>query len=248
MWNVLYYDSLDSTNTFAWELLQQGSLRHGDVIQAGHQTGGRGRFNNRSWADEPNCSLLMSVVLTEIKPNLLPLLSFVAGLAALRAMRRDQSSSNGDRIKLKWPNDVLIDRKKVAGILIENCWNGTELKGCVVGVGINVNQKTFEGELSERATSIRQEFMKELSISDLRDHILAELKSLLQLDRNALTTQIRRELEWMSGIKGLTVQLLEGLEYRNAQYKGVSDDGALLVQHEDRTHTIYAATLAMPRS
>jgi BirA family biotin operon repressor/biotin-[acetyl-CoA-carboxylase] ligase len=248
MWNVLYYDSLDSTNTFAWEQLQQGSLRHADVIQAGHQTGGRGRFNNRSWADEPDRSLLMSIVLTDIKPNLLPLLSFVAGLAALRAMRRDQSSSNGDRIKLKWPNDVLIDRKKVAGILIENCWNGTELKGCVVGIGINVSQEGFEGELAQTATSIKQAFMKEQSLSELRDHILAELKSLLQLEREALIKQIRRELEWMSGIKGLTVHLLEGLEYRNAQYKGVSEDGALLVQHEDRTHTIYAATLAMPRS
>ena len=247
MWNVLFYDSLDSTNTFAWEQLSQGSLRHGDVIQAGHQTGGRGRFNNRNWADEPGASLLMSVILTEINTTLLPLLSFVAGLAVVRALRRGQTAINSDRVRLKWPNDILIERKKVAGILIENCWSGSELKGCVVGVGVNVNQEGFEGELASTATSIKQAFKKSQPVDGLRDHILAELRALLHLDRNDLLKQIRRELEWMSSIKGLSVHLLEGLDYHDAQYKGISDDGALLVQHEDRTQTVYAATLAFPR-
>lgn len=247
MWNVLYYDSLDSTNTFAWEQLSQNALRHGDVIQAGHQTGGRGRFNNRSWADEAGASLLMSVVLTEIKPNLLPLLSFVAGLAAVRALRRGQTAVNSDRVKLKWPNDILIDRKKIAGILIENCWIGSDLKGCVVGIGVNVNQGAFDGELSRIATSVKQAFNKVTSVNELRDSVLAEFRSLLNLDRNDLLRQIRRELEWMSSITGLSVHLLEGLDYYDAQYKGVTDDGALLVEHDDRTQTIYAATLGFPR-
>lgn len=247
MWNVLYYDSLDSTNTFAWEQLSQGALRHGDVVQAAHQTGGRGRFNNRTWSDEPGASLLMSVVLTEINTSVLPLLSFVTGLAAIRALRKGQSAMNGDKIRLKWPNDVLIERKKVAGILIENCWSGAELKGCVIGIGINVNQASFDGDLGQTATSMKIAFKKEQPVNDLRDMILAELRSLLHLDRDTLLKQIRRELEWMSTIKGLSVHLLEGLDYNDAQYKGITDDGALLVQHDDRTQTVYAATLGFPR-
>lgn len=247
IWNVLSYDSLESTNTFAWEQLSHGGLKHGDVIQAAHQTGGRGRFNNRTWADEPGHSLLMSVVLTEINRALLPLLSFVAGLATLRAMRRTQSAADGDRIKLKWPNDLLIDRRKVAGILVENCWSGSELKGSVVGIGVNVNQSSFPEPLSETATSIRNSFRKDLAVNELRDSILNELRSLLQLDREDMMQQIRRELEWMTTIKGLSVHLLEGIDYRDVQYKGVTEDGALLVHHDDRTETIYAATLGIPR-
>jgi BirA family transcriptional regulator, biotin operon repressor / biotin---[acetyl-CoA-carboxylase] ligase len=247
MWNVLFYDSLDSTNTFAWEQLSQGALRNGDVIQAAHQTGGRGRFNNRTWADEPGASLLMSIVLTEINMSVLPLLSFVTGLAAVRALRRGQSAVNGDRIRLKWPNDVLIERKKVAGILIENCWSGSELKGCVIGIGINVNQSAFDGPLQEIATSVKISFKKELAVNDLRDQILAELRSLLTLDRDTLLKQIRRELEWMSTIKGLSVHLLEGVDYKDAQYKGITEDGALLLQHDDRVETVYAATIGLPR-
>ncbi len=247
MWNVLFYDSLDSTNTFAWEQLSQGSLRHGDVIQAAHQTGGRGRFNNRNWADEPGASLLMSIVLTEVNASILPLLSFVTGLAGVRALRRGQSAVHGDRIRLKWPNDILIERKKVAGILIENCWNGAELRGCVVGIGINVNQSSFEEALAKTATSVKLAFMKEMVVNDLRDSILAELRSLLHLDRNDLLKQIRRELEWMSTIKGLSVHLLEGLDYNNAQFKGITDDGALLIQHADQTTMVYAATLSFSR-
>jgi BirA family transcriptional regulator, biotin operon repressor / biotin---[acetyl-CoA-carboxylase] ligase len=247
MWNVLYYDSLDSTNTFAWEQLSVGSLQHGDVIQAAHQTGGRGRFNNRNWADEPGASLLMSIVLIDLNMSLLPVLSFVTGLAVVRALRRGQSAVNSDRVRLKWPNDVLIERKKVAGILIENCWSGAELKGCVVGIGINVNQVSFEAELAKTATSIKIAFKKDCVVNELRDLILAELRSVLQLDRELLLKQIRRELEWMSTIKGLSVHLLEGLDYNDAQYKGITDDGALLVQHEERTQTVYAATLGFPR-
>jgi BirA family biotin operon repressor/biotin-[acetyl-CoA-carboxylase] ligase len=246
MWNVLYYDSLDSTNTFAWEQLSQGALRHGDVIQAAHQTGGRGRFNNRTWADQPGASLLMSIVLTEINMSTLPILSFVTGLAAIRALRKGQTAMHGDKIKLKWPNDILIDRKKIAGILIENCWSGSDLKGCVVGIGINVNQSSFQGDLDRTATSLKIAFNKEHAVNDLRDTILAELRSLLPLDRDVLLKQIRRELEWMSSIKGLSVHLLEGIDYFDAQYKGISEDGALLVQHDDRTETVYAATLGLP--
>ena len=246
-WNVLYYDSLDSTNTFAWDQLSIGGLKHGDVIQAAHQTGGRGRFNNRTWADDPGRSLLMSIVLTEINRNLLPLLSFVAGLAVLRAMRRTQTAADGDRIKLKWPNDLLIDRRKVAGILVENCWIGSELKGAVIGIGVNVNQTEFPEPLNELATSVKASFRKEIAVNELRDDILAELRGLLQLDRDAMMKQIRRELEWMTTIKGLSVHLLEGIDYRDVQYKGVTEDGALLVHHDDRTETIYAATLGIPR-
>lgn len=245
-WNVIQYESLDSTNTFAWEQLSQGLLRHGDVVQAFHQTSGRGRFNNRNWTDEAGKSLLMSVVLTEIDSTVLPLLSFISGVAVLRAIRRATLAKNADRVKLKWPNDVLIDRLKVSGILVENCWSGSELKGSVVGIGVNINQEELPGELMARATSLKQSFGKAMIIDILRDYILGEMKTLLALDRALLLTQIRREIDWMSYMRGITVDLLEGATIKNAQIKGITEDGALLVIDGEKTKTIYAATLTLP--
>src|SRR5690606_10383922 len=105
----------------------------------------------------------------------------------------------------------------------------------------------FDGELAKTATSVKLAFMKETAVNELRDSILAELRSLLQSDRDDLLKQIRRKLEWMSTIKGLSVHLLEGLDYTDAQFKGITDDGALLIQHLDQTKTIYAATLSFSR-
>jgi BirA family transcriptional regulator, biotin operon repressor / biotin---[acetyl-CoA-carboxylase] ligase len=246
MWNIIQYNTLDSTNTFAWEQLAQGQLKHGDVIQAEHQTGGRGRFNNRSWNDEPGRSLLMSIVITEIDRQCLPLLSFLTGMAGLRAIRRLASGSDGDRAKLKWPNDLLIDRKKVAGILVENCWTGSELRGSVIGIGINVSQSSLPKELAHRATSLKLAFGKSVSIAALRDALLGEMKTLLTLDRPTLVKQIRRELDWMTELPGITIDMLEGQYLPNAKVKGISDDGALLAEHKNKIHTIYAATLTLP--
>ena len=132
-------------------MFDEGKAAHGDVFTALHQTGGRGQYVWRTWNDEPGTNLLLSVVLTEIAAETSDLMQFIGGLECLlvRTIRtlldREIRSFDPNRVKLKWPNDILLDGKKVSGVLSEAIWSGTAIKGIILGIGINVNQDRFRG-------------------------------------------------------------------------------------------------------
>jgi BirA family biotin operon repressor/biotin-[acetyl-CoA-carboxylase] ligase len=154
--SVVRLTTVDSTNTYAAEKLALGELRHGTVIVAREQTGGKGQ-RGRSWKDIPGLDLLASVVLV---PAGMPVMSqFELGKAAalavhdvvsgaLRAADRDVSGA-----RIKWPNDVLVDDRKIAGILIENEVRGERVASSIIGIGINVNSTDLER--NPNATSLR---------------------------------------------------------------------------------------------
>ena len=159
MWNIHTYDELPSTQSHARTELEHGVAKHGDVIQALHQTAGRGRYENRRWHDQSGENLLMSIVLKDVTPGIVEKMQFLAGLALLRALRliiaRSDSKFRPERVRLKWINDILIDEKKIAGILSDALWSGSTLRGVVIGIGVNVNQDEFQDELEHRATSLK---------------------------------------------------------------------------------------------
>ncbi len=131
---MYYFDQLDSTNT--WALKQPADkLPDRTLIVAGHQTHGRGRLN-RTWHSDSEASLTFSLALkpspSEWK-NLL-FLTPAAGLAVIQALEQQ----TGLTAQLKWPNDVLLNGKKTAGILSETVWNGESCQGAVIGIGINL--------------------------------------------------------------------------------------------------------------
>jgi BirA family biotin operon repressor/biotin-[acetyl-CoA-carboxylase] ligase len=141
--SLLELQSVDSTNTYATTLLHKGDVTEGTVILAGHQTQGRGQGDNR-WDSDTGCNLLCSVIL---KPEFLMAerqfyISMCVSIAIV-----DYIVSLGKPAHIKWPNDILMNRKKVAGILIENTIMGRNIKNSVVGIGLNVNQKVFPSEL-----------------------------------------------------------------------------------------------------
>jgi BirA family transcriptional regulator, biotin operon repressor / biotin---[acetyl-CoA-carboxylase] ligase len=136
---------LDSTNAEALRLAAAGEP-HGLVVVADAQTSGRGRLG-RSWLAEPGTSLLASwLIRPTLEPELLPLLSLAAGIAAARAA----SSAGGVEVRLKWPNDLLLQGRKLGGILAESDGRGA----VVFGLGLNVRQDTFSEEIRETATSL----------------------------------------------------------------------------------------------
>lgn len=139
---------VDSTQDIAFRLAETGAA-DGSAVVAESQRAGRGR-RGRTWCDEPGASLLCSIL---VRPRLLPaqwpLLSLVAGVAVARAIER----AAGLASRLKWPNDVLVDGRKVAGILLES--RLAPVPAVVVGVGINVGQEGFSPGLAATATSIR---------------------------------------------------------------------------------------------
>ncbi len=124
---------------------------HGATWVAEEQTAGRGR-QGRSWVSPRGENLLFSVLLrVDCVPSRLPLVAIVAGLAVRDAAARAAPRAD---VRIKWPNDVLVGTKKVAGILVEAITVGRHIEAVVVGAGVNVHTRVFPEELAERATSV----------------------------------------------------------------------------------------------
>jgi BirA family transcriptional regulator, biotin operon repressor / biotin---[acetyl-CoA-carboxylase] ligase len=199
----VHYRSTDSTNERARELASSGAP-HGTIVTADEQTAGRGR-QGRAWIAGPGSAMLMSVVLRRIN-GALPLAAAVAVCEALPL-----------RALIKWPNDIWIGRRKVAGILVE----GRPLEGWgVLGIGVNVSTLDFPAELEDVATSLRRE-----GLNSSNEEVLTSL--LVSLDRwlERPTPEVLAAWRTRDALRGEAVRWPGG----SGQAAGVDDSGALLV-------------------
>lgn len=146
----IFLDTVDSTNNYAAIQLKEGQIGHGTVILAENQTNGRGQRGN-SWQSAPFDNLIFSLVICPQKKEIKHVIEYSFATAiAIRKML----VSKGFEAEIKWPNDIIIKNKKVAGILIENSISGKYLTHLIIGVGLNLNQAKFE---SPNATSLNIE-------------------------------------------------------------------------------------------
>ncbi len=141
--NEIFLPEVESTNSYAIELLKNVNQPEGTIVYTHNQTKGRGQRGN-SWISQPGQNLALSIIL---KPHFLPLknlhfLYIVGALAVHDVMTHILSNGQFD-IKIKWPNDILVNGKKIAGILNENVLQNTKLNYCVIGIGVNINQTDF---------------------------------------------------------------------------------------------------------
>lgn len=154
-----------STQAIAFVMAEQGAA-DGTVVVADTQTAGRGR-RGRMWHDAPGDNLLISIV---IRPRLnvadLPKLSLAAAVAVAEAI----DFATGLQARLKWPNDVLVNGRKLAGILLESRIVAEPV--VVVGIGVNLRQRTFPPELAESATSVDLEGGREVGREELLEAVL----------------------------------------------------------------------------
>lgn len=180
--SILTFDTLDSTNSY---LKRNGKyLDHFTVVQANHQEKGKGRLG-RSWQDQGN-SLLFSILLKEkIEPERVSLLSLLAGASVVLILEH-----YGLTPLVKWPNDTLVSEKKISGILTEAVSEGEDIF-YIVGIGINLNQKEFEGELSQKATSLflltKKEYDKEEVLTVLLSYFTSLYQDYIQGGKKFLT-------------------------------------------------------------
>lgn len=153
MKKVYRYEVLDSTNEEAKRIAAREKDFHGSLIITKDQTGGKGR-RGRSWLSPKGTTIAMSLLLKpEIAPDNASMLTLVAALAVNQAIRE----VTGLPALIKWPNDIVVNAKKVCGILTEMSVDMTGIQYVVVGIGINVNQMEFPEELLVSATSLRKE-------------------------------------------------------------------------------------------
>lgn len=152
--NVLFLTEVESTNTYAMGMLRNVNVVEGTVIHTDHQSKGKGQ-RGATWNSAIASNITASIIL---KPAFLKsgesfFLSKISALALYDLLTDVLNNSQYD-IKIKWPNDMLVDSKKIAGILIENNYNQNLLLHSVIGIGLNVNQAEFH-DLSGIATSLK---------------------------------------------------------------------------------------------
>ena len=148
---IEYYQRLESTNEEASELIENGEATHGMIIITDHQFKGKGRSGN-SWFMSPSKGIAMSLILLEsLSFKIARLIPLVAGIAMAKTL-----NNRGFSPKLKWPNDILLDKIKVGGILCESKISGQSVNSMVIGMGLNVNETKldFPEDLNESTTSL----------------------------------------------------------------------------------------------
>ncbi len=175
--NFIYCEDIDSTNTFL--LSQKEYEDYGTVTFAEFQTEGRGR-KDREWWSAKGQNLTFSILLKDITPKLLNFINLGSAVAI------GQAIENLFQLKaeMKWPNDILINNKKVAGILIESTSNSEKIKRVVIGIGINVNQPNFTGKFAITPTSIKRELKREVSREKFLSEVLNNLEQNLKIAKN----------------------------------------------------------------
>lgn len=221
---VIYFPSLESTMEAARREARWGSPA-GTVVITEKQTAGRGRLN-RSWLS-PRGSLTLSVIL---RPNLeyLPYMIMIASLSAVYSIE----DVTGIKPWIKWPNDILVNQKKVGGILIENDIRRNDLISTVIGIGINVNIHIPDfPEIADSATSLSDETGKIISRLDITRQLLIEMERLYRYlpESDYIFTQWKNRLATLDQV----IQVTMGKTVYSGIAESVTPDGNLLLRDAD---------------
>lgn len=219
-WKVIRFTEVNSTNDYAREIAEE--VPEGTVVVAKRQTSGRGR-NGRNWAS-PEGGLWMTAILKPMaSPEHVPKLVFVGALAVV-----DTLAKYGIPAELKWPNDVLVDGKKIAGILSECKLHHFAL----LGIGLNVNNDIPE-ELKGTAVSIKDLLGREVNLDEVLQRVLRALSYWYSLFRSGRHYEILDAVRRRSAVIGRRVRILENGEVMlEGVALDVDESGALLVETE----------------
>lgn len=226
---IYHFFRTDSTNRVGTELGYAGEPE-GVVILAEEQTAGRGRAG-RSWHSERASGIYVTLLLRpRISPMQAPVLTMMAGLSARTAIQ----AQTGLQIDLKWPNDLMLNEKKLGGILTEMHADTSMVRFVIVGIGINVNQEKFPGELSAIATSLREETGRNISRLELLARLLREFESdynrFLREGAPFITERFTKASSYAVGKK---VRVANGPEAFAGVTAGLSPEGLLQVERDD---------------
>ena len=234
---IVHYFRTDSTNGAALQLDAQDAP-HGTVVIAEEQTAGRGRLG-RKWYSEKSSGIYTSIILRPtLSPAAAPILTLMAGVAAHRAV----CSATGLQADIRWPNDLLVNGKKVCGILTEMKAELDRLHIVVLGIGINVNHRAMPEELQEIATSLAMEGGRSYS----RLHILTELLREVERTYHRLLKEGNAAIvgEWSAAssyAQGKRVRVKANEREYSGTTAGLDLSGALKILRDDGRQELLVA-------
>lgn len=223
---VLYFDTIDSTNTKAQELAEKG-YPSGTLVVADKQESGKGR-RGRSWVSPSGTGIFMTLMIKpDINPNNASMLTLVAALAVAKAI----TSVTGEEAMIKWPNDIVVNSKKVCGILTEMNAQFDYINHIVVGIGINVHNESFPEEISQMASSLMIEaggkrFHRAQIIAETMSYFEQYYDTFLKTqDLSALV----REYDELLVNRNKSVRVLDPKEPFDGKAMGITPKGELIV-------------------
>jgi len=239
--NIFSFESIDSTNTYA-KTLTKIEAPHGTIIIAEDQTSGRGRLQ-RNWVSQKGKNLLFSIILyPEFSIEKISLLPFVGSLAVADAIEKVTALSP----TCKWPNDVLVNNKKICGMLLESSTASSTLGKIVFGIGVNVNQEEFDGNLRFKASSLKNESGVEINRVLLLQSILEELENRYEQLSHFPPQQLLNDWKMKALLFGKKITVLESEFSYAATAIDVDEDGSLLIEMEDgRKRNIFAGDVSL---
>lgn len=240
--NIVYLYETETTNNDAKRLAEEGA-QEGTLVVADYQSGGKGR-RGRSWVTPHKEAVAMSVIVRpQIRPEKASMMTLVIGMAAARAIH----DNTGLDAKIKWPNDVVVNGKKVTGILTELSMEMEGIHYLIIGIGINVNVKEFPEELQGTATSLLLESDRKAYraaiICDTMKYFETYYEKFIQTQD---MTGLKEEYCGMLVNMDRRVRVLEPEHEFEGTARGIDDLGRLLVETEDGTmKKVYAGEVSV---
>ena len=227
---ILYFDSIDSTNNELKRQAEKG-VKHGLLAVAEEQTAGRGR-RGHAWVSPPGTGIWFSFLLKpEISPDKASMLTIVAAMAVSGAIRE----VTGLDAQIKWPNDIVVNGKKICGILTEMGTNGVKINYVLIGVGINVNLKEFPEEMQDKATSLILEGGHEYD----RNHVIAQVMKYFEINYEKFIqtcdfTHLLDDYHRILANLNQPVRVIDGDRSFEGICRGIDEKGELLVERQNK--------------
>ncbi len=223
--NNIILKQAGSTNSYALELKSTAVFKEGLVVTADFQTGGKGQ-RGKEWESNRGENLLLSAVIeSNISINNQFDLNILSSLAVMDSLKRYDIDS-----QIKWPNDILVNKCKIAGILIQNLISKNRITHTVIGIGLNINQIEFT-KFYPSATSIQKELGSIINISDVKDSLLNALQ--LRLENYRLNSDLKEE--YLSNL--FQKDKVATFESNNQKFmgiiRGVTKSGLLQIETEN---------------
>ena len=221
---IKFYDSLDSTNNKAKAIGFEGGS-HGTVVIAETQTAGKGR-RGRKWSSPEGSGVWMSILLCpDIAPVYVPSITLAAGISVCGAINKTTEAG----AKIKWPNDVIINGRKVCGILTEMSSEIDYVNFVVVGIGVNVMEAEFDESLSGIITNINREAVKKCGRSVIAAAIIEEFEKNYNVFCKGGFKSLKSKYESMCDTLNKRVAV-SGSENFEGRAVGITDEGYLIVE------------------
>ena len=228
--NVVYYDEIDSTNNRAKEAGDNGAA-HGTLFVADMQVAGKGR-RGRVWKSPSGSSIYMTILLyPDIPPVKAPQLTLIMAIAVAEGIRE----VTGLETKIKWPNDIVVNGKKICGILTEMGTNGVKINYVLIGVGINVNLKEFPEEMQDKATSLILEGGHEYD----RNQVIAQVMKYFEINYEKFIqtcdfTHLLDDYHRILANLNQPVRVIDGDRSFEGICRGIDEKGELLVERQNK--------------